>query len=377
MSHLIIAGIDKVFTPDAGMFAETWHGLHTPIVGGILADGSNIGEVFCPIVQCGLKPDFDAAVSTVADDLKEDCDLSQFKLILADCRKGFSGQVHPLHVPKKGYTIAQNRDLFNAMIGAATEVCGKDGFEIATVGTLGGYSQFFVSLAIKGQETFEIGKLANGAKDIYRNFFNLNSSHNGLIGSNRMLSSVRIVCMNTVQMSIADASERGTVAVIKHTANSETLITAKQFAADLQTWLNQSANFKAQLLALREMPMTVAQFQHFAAGIFTNDGSDELSTISFNRLSDLTALFQRGRGNAGETVYDALNAFTEYFTSGNGVGNSKNVKANKRLATANFGRGNEWKLTALQVAIEPQAFADCMKRGEILYADRLLKDSKK
>ncbi len=255
------------------------------------------------------------------------------------------------------------------MVQAATTVLG-DGFEIVTVGTLGGYSQFFLSIAIKGQNAFSIGKLADKkTDDVWSKFFNLNSSHNGLIGSNCMLSTVRIVCMNTVQASINDAETQGTVSTIKHTLNSEALVTPATFEANLTAWLKQSESFQDKLKALKAQKMTVDKFKAFTAGVFTNEGSDELSTNSYNRVEEMVALFQRGQGNNGATRYDALNAFTEFFTSGNGVGNPERVKANKRLATANFGKGNDWKLEAMR-ALTGEDFAKVCKRGETLYEDK-------
>jgi len=370
MAHLIIDGIDKVFTPQGEMWEKTWHSLQTAVVGGIDLNGANVREVFCPIVECGVKPDFDAEISNVPEELAEAMDISGWKMILADCREGVSKSVIPLHVPKKGYKIHQNKALFDCMIAAAREVLGDGGFEIVTLGTLGGYSQFFMSIAIKGQDRFCVGKLPNGANDTWKQFFNLNSSHNGLIGSNVMLSFIRQVCFNTVQASISDAESNGTTSAIKHTLNSEALLTPAQFASDLQAWLKQGENFRSKMLAIKAESMTVDQFKSFAAGVFTNAASDELSTNSFNRIEEMTAMFSKGLGNVGSTRYDAVNAFTEYFTSGSGVGNPKNVQANKRAAMANFGRGNDWKLEAIKIATDENLFASCLQHGQTLYSDK-------
>lgn len=376
MSHLIVDGIDTVYTPDTEAHRSTWHGLQTVVqAASIAADGSNVPNVFCPIVQCGLKPDYATEVCTVSEDLQDEMNLDDYKLIIADCTKGLSGKVHPLYVPKKGYVIHQNKALFSSMVQAASAVLGENGFEIATVGTLGGYSQFFISIALKGKEAFNVGTLKNGANDVFNQYFNLNSSHNGLIASNCMLSTVRVVCMNTVKMSISDAEMTGRLSVIKHTLNSEQLVTAATFETNLKAWVNQSEALRVQLVALKAQAMSAEKFQAFATGIFTNEGSDKLSTVSFNRVTELASLFARGKGNSGETAFDGLNAFTEFFTTGNGVGNKKNVSANKRVATANFGRGNDWKLEALRVISHEETLAETIARGEILLNDYNLASS--
>ena len=174
--------------------------------------------------------------------------------------------------------------------------------------------------------------------------------------------------MNTVQAAISDADSTGRNSTIKHTVNSLELVTAERFAANLAAWLKQRDELKTALVSMKAVPMTVDGFKAFTAGVFTNDGSDELSTNSYNRIDDMAALFVRGKGNKGESLYDAVNAFTEYFTSGAGVG--RNVTQAKRIASANFGRGNEWKLQALDIASSPEATAEVIKRGEVLYGDK-------
>jgi hypothetical protein len=369
----MITEYDTLYTSKLVEQGETWHGLEVK-VDKIAQDGSNVPEVFCPIVEAGLKPDFEAEVCTLPPEEREELgglDFSEWKILLADCRAGLSGKVLPLHVPKAGYKVHQNRDLFMAMVGAAKQVLGPDGFEIATCGTLGAYSQFLVSVAIKGKEGFDVGTLPDGRPDTWLQFFNLNSSHNGLIASMRGLSAIRQVCWNTVNAAQRDAEANGTGKVIKHTANSGELITPEKFAADLEGWLDQSAKLQALLAGIKAAPMTLDGFRAFAAGVFTQEGSDKLSTNSYNRITEMESLFARGRGNLGASLYDAINAFTEYFTSGAGVGKMGNVARGKRVASANFGRGNDWKLEAMRVACDPEVMAATAARGATLYADKL------
>lgn len=369
MSHLIIEGIDLVFTPKGGEFEGTWHGLQTVL--DDLTDRAAIAPVLRPIIQCGFVPDFSGELSTVPDDVAGEVGLdalTDWKLIMADLRENGNGLL-PVHVAKSGYTIHQNEALLDAMLDALTEVVGPNGYEIATIGTLGAYSQFFVSIALKGDSGFTLGRGKHADK--HSVFFNLNSSHNGLVGSNLMLSVIRQVCMNTVQASIQDSNANGTRSVIKHTKNSEQLITAAAFAKSLELWKGQVERHKALLLALKAEPMTLDQFRAFAAGVFTNPKSDSLSTTSFNRVSEMEDLFLRGKGNCGKTRLDGFNAVTEYFTHGNGTGNSERVAMAKRVASANFGRANDWKLEAERVLSCPEEFAAANERGRRLYGEKL------
>lgn len=372
MSHMI-SEYDTVYTSVKVAQGKAWHGLETALE-HIMRDGSNAPDVFAPIVECGFKPDFESPVCTLSAEAAQDIglvDFSDWKILLADLRLTRHGIVLPVHVPKRGYKVHQNRTLFDAMIGAADSVLGATGYEIATLGTCGAYSQFFVSIAVKGHETFNVGKLANGANDDWNQYYNCNSSHNGLIASTVGLSTVRQVCFNTVQMAIADAEAQGTSAGIRHTVNSGELVTPEAFARNLATWIERADMFRQTLAMLKAMAMDLQGFRHFAAGVFTQAKSDELSTNSWNRIVNMESLFTRGAGNSGQSVYDGINAFTEYFTHGAGVG-GRDVSAGKRVASANFGRGNDWKLECLRVASNEETYNDSVKRGAILYSDKAL-----
>jgi len=373
MSHLIIPPYDTVYTPE-GELASTWHGKETVVAGEILADGSNTPRVFCPVVSAGFKVDFESQLTDMPAELAKEIGenpISDWKVLLADLRascmrtgESSEPRVIPIHVAKGGYVIHQNRVLFNALVQAASKVVGEGNFKIATIGTLGAYSQFFISIQVKGQETFTV----NG-NDIHSQYFNLISSHNGLVASATMLSIIRMVCMNTVQLALAQAETEGTISKMKHTKNSLDLITPEAFELNLRMWTAQGEMLKAAFEDFSKRSMNLDGFRSFATGIFTNDGSDTLSTTSLNRITEMEVLFARGKGNKGETLFDGINAFTEYFTSGDGVGRKSEV--NKRIASASFGRGNQWKQEVLRIACNKEELEVCMRRGERFYADKL------
>lgn len=371
MSHNI-GKFDIVYTPAETEFAGTWHNLQTTVQGGILLDGSNVPRVFPNIIEDTFKlssiPD-DKLLSDAMDDDDKDAEgnpLKGWKMILAEVPgKGFI----PLHVPKSGYCIHQNRMLFDSLIQAAKQVCGNDALTIATVGTLGNLSQFFVSIALKGNDSFTI-KGRKGRKFEHKSFLNLVSSHNGMTASAAMLSIVRVVCQNTVNASLADAETNGTAAKFKHSKESLGKVTPEAFEASLKGWLAARESYVSALQSFEGQKMTLDGFRAFASGVFTNDGSDALSTTSYNRVAEMESLFTRGQGNFGESLADGVNAFTEYFTSGAGVGSTK-VNPGKRVASANFGRGNDWKKLAIAIAANEDDFKATCKRGEILYTDKV------
>lgn len=359
---MIIENIDTVYTPNANEWRETWHGLQTVVKEDFInPDGSNVPLVFDPIVSIPMNPVFPSEFQIDEETQKE---IDSWQVICADCRKGKSGKIHPLHVPRSSYAIHDNRLLFDCIATAAKQVLGENGFKIVTVGTLGGYSQFFVSIAIKGQDSFSVG-----SNDVWKKFFNLVSSHNGLISSSMMLSMIRIVCMNTVMSSVRQSENAGTNQRIEHSKNSLELITPEVFEANLRVWIEDSNHYHTTLQALKNESMNLDSFRAFSAGVFTEEKSDKISGTSFNRIAELESLFVRGKGNSGQTRYDALNAWTEFFTSGNGAGKKSGAK---KIARANFGRGNDWKNEAFRILSDETEFNEASKRGERLLHDRAL-----
>lgn len=363
MSSLIMPQFDTIYCSELIEQGSAWHGLQEKRE-RILPDGSNVELAFPQVYTVGLKPDVDSPVADLPDELKADgaVDLSNYKLLMADCKK--SGSLIPLHVPKQGYRIHQNRELFRNCVAALTAVLGADGFEIATIGTVGGCSQFFFSIQIKGHEGFNIGK-----GDKWGQYFGVNSSHDGLIASCYDLTLIRRVCFNTMRMAYLAGEEAGTSESVKHTANSGEGIKPERIAEAVGRWLAKAEQQQLTLASLKEQPMDLQGFRAFAAGVFTQARTDILSSNSWNRISAMESLFNKGTGNHGESVYDGINAFTEYFTHGDGVG-SRDVSAGKRLASANRGRGNDWKLEAMRVATTPEAMANAMERGAILWDDK-------
>jgi len=371
MSHLINTEIDTIYCPDQPIWRKIWHGLQTLVAGKIEHDGSNTPDTLCPIIELGVSPialDGSNESIEITPEIAEQ--MSSWKLIAADCRNGKAKKIIPLHIPKKSYAIHQNKMIRDCTVKAATEVLGADGFEIVTEGTLDSYGQYMLSLAIKGSEKFGVGKLKNGLEDGWFKFLNFLSSHTGLIVSTYFLAFIRSVCWNTVSMGIEEALKSGEYARVKHTLNSLDSITPKILETNLRAWLESAENFQKLMIECKNQSMSLTGFQSFAAGIFTDISSDKISTTSFNRVVEMESLFLRGNGNSGESTYDGINAFTDYFSNGNGLG--RNVTTAKRVASASFGRGNDWKKEAVRVASSEKEMSICCNRGEMLLHDRAL-----
>ena len=62
---------------------------------------------------------------------------------------------------------------------------------------------------------------------------------------------------------------------------------------------------------------------------------DGFKTRSLNMIDGITDLAISGRGNSGQSLYDALNGATEFWTSGDGVG--RTASSGKKAYSSEFG----------------------------------------
>ena len=358
-----ITKIDTLYSTET-----TWHGLET-IIDKI--DKKSIPNVLHDVREFKIDPSAlrDEEGNALDADMIQgmEQDLESWKIIAADLRDNpKTNKIIPLHVPKKGYQIHQNESLFDSMVKACDDVLGDSGYEIKTAGTLGGFKSFIVSIQLKEHQSFSIGK-----NDKHDQFFNLTSSHDGSLASAIMLSFVRIVCQNTAQFSLQDSQTNGTQQKIKHSQNS--IITPEWIEENLNQWLIQSREYQKTLEALKSEKMDLEGFRVFASGVFSDEKSDKLSTQAWNRIGEMESLFIRGKGNSGESEFDAYNAFTEYFTHVDG----KNGDKSKRIAKGSFGRGGDWKREAFRALSDRKNLKALLKRGEILLGDRRMVEASK
>ena len=238
-------------------------------------------------------------------------ELPNHKILVADMRKSrpdlpADKQFVPLHVPKAGYKVIDNR---------ATVECMKKTFKdldvkITTAGTLEAGKKFFVSVDIGGSEL-----IIN--KDKYCAYVNFITSHDGQIAMNAYDSVIRIVCMNTLIASRQAAGEVGFT--VYHTKNADLAMT--NLPQLFNAILKGRANVKEVMEYLAKHQCDPNDALAMAAGYFCREtGKAELSTRAMNAATGIATLFARGIGNRGESLYDLANGATEYWTSGEGVG---------------------------------------------------------
>jgi hypothetical protein len=316
MSHKIEKPHDQVLS----IQGTEWHKLatHLPVIGD-----DEVAPLLFDIVESPAFVMIDGEQATLED----------YKVLVADHRKvrpDLSGRdaLVPLHIPKAGYKVISNREIWNVMQKSLRDLDCK----VTSVCTLERGKKFAISCDI-GNSDLVINK------DKFKANLNFVTSHDGTIAMESFDSAIRIVCMNTFQWSRNAAADKFKV---YHTKNAE-------FALEgLGDLLNVILKGRAELVKVMEYlaehkcdPNTALAM---AAGYFciTTDSKDnKLATRSMNAAREIVHLFANGIGNRGRTLYDLVNGATEYWTSGEGTG--KKATMASRVYRSQLGSAAEHK----------------------------------
>lgn len=236
-------------------------------------------------------------------------------------------QLIPLHIPRDGYKVIKNRDIFHAAEKAIHEVDGK----ITSIMSLESGKKFALTINLGN----DVLKVNNDEIHAHLNFV---SSHDGSLNLKAYDSTIRIVCMNTLRWSLEAAGEVGFT--IRHTKNAE--IALDNLPELVNNILKGRVNFKEVMEYLESCKVDSNDALAMSAGYFmVESGSPKLSTRSLNAATEIVNLFANGKGNKGKTLYDLANGATEYWTSGQGVGIK--ADANTRAYKSEYGMAADHK----------------------------------
>jgi len=314
MSHMIIKPVDRVFSVEG----PEWH---------------QMAEVKSAITKLEADPLFFDIVEgcPVIPIEGEQVKLEGWKALLADMRNrpDVPDAFVPLHIPREGYTVVKNEEVWDALETALEGVDHK----ISTVGTLGEGKRFFVSVELGDTAQFNV----NG--DDFEAYLNFVTSHDGMMAVNAYDSMVRIVCQNTLDWSLSSAGDVGFK--VFHTKGANLAV---QNMGDLvNRILTGREEFIDRMKFLADQACSEIEARELTAGWFgrKKKSNEDMSTRMENTIDGIVDLFQNGQGNEGKTLYDLMNGATEYYTSGDGVG--KSVSMAKRVSNARFGTASRHK----------------------------------
>ena len=232
-----------------------------------------------------------------------------------------------------GYTPVQTRTCFEAM----DAVVGSGDATYHTVGSLFGGRRVWMLCKLLGDY-----KLDNGEK--LEAFILLDNSHDGSSSLRMRLTSVRVVCSNT--LGSATSSRAGFAA--RHTSG---IINRVNEARDL---LGLSGVYMQRLIEdanrIAEQAWDHAQMKDMTYKLLDLDPEASIQNqrgIKAAAASKMVDLFYSGKGNNGETRWDALNAVTEYldYSKGsraiNSLDSTEPTVVSRRLENSWLGYGGE------------------------------------
>ncbi len=316
MSHKIEQPHDIVLSVQG----TEWHGLaqHVSAIGD-----TEVSPLLFDIIESPAYVQVDGEQATLED----------YKVLVADHRKvrpDLSGRdaLVPLHIPKSGYKVISNREIWNVMQKSLRDLdCA-----VTSVCTLERGKKFSISCDI-GSSDLVINR------DKFKANLNFVTSHDGTMAMETFDSAIRIVCMNTFQWSRNAAADKFKV---YHTKNAN-------FALDgLGDLLNAILKGRTELVEVMEYLANHACDANdalaMAAGYFcmtTDAKENKLATRSMNAAREIADLFANGIGNNGRNLYDLANGATEYWTSGNGTGRKANLAS--RVYRSQLGSAAEHK----------------------------------
>ena len=300
MSHKIEKPHDMVLSTQG----TEWHKLatHLPTIGDM-----EVAPMLFDIVESPAFVTIDGVQTQLED----------YKVLVADHRKvrsdlSGSDALVPLHIPKSGYRVISNREIWNVMKQSLQDLDCK----VTSVCTLERGKKFAISCDI-GNSDLVINK------DKFKANLNFVTSHDGTIAMESFDSMIRIVCMNTFQWSREAADN---VLKVYHTKNAEF---ALEGLGDLLNAILKGRIELAQVMEyLASHHCDSNDALAMAAGYFcltTDAKENKLSTRSMNAAREIARLAANGIGNAGRSLYDLVNGATEYCTSGEGVGRKASV----------------------------------------------------
>ena len=232
-----------------------------------------------------------------------------------------------------GYTPVQNTtafDLIDAVVGS-----GDAAFH--TVGSLFGGRRVWMLCKLQGDY-----RLDNGEK--LESFILLDNSHDGTAALRMRLTSVRVVCSNTLG---AATSSRAAFAA-RHTSGIMGRVSEARDLLGLRDAYMQRLIEDANRIA--EQAWSHAEMEDMTYKLLDLDdyrSMDRQHGIKATAASKMLDLFYLGEGNKGETRWDALNAVTEYLDYSAGsrsidsLDSTDDAVVSRRLQNSWLGSGGE------------------------------------
>jgi phage/plasmid-like protein (TIGR03299 family) len=211
------------------------------------------------------------------------------------------GQVDVLGDVGDSYRIIQNEEhagLLNALVD-------ESGAHFDTAGALNGGKQVFITMKMPGH-------ILVGGDDLVENYIAAINSHDGSMAFTLMVTPIRIVCANTLNMAFSNHSHMFRV---RHTSGAEAAMRGQARIA-LDMTFRYLDGFQQEAEQLINTTMTQAKFEEIIAKEFgaPEDAPGSTVTRADNKLQQMEELFADANTQDGirDTAWAGLMALTEW-----------------------------------------------------------------
>lgn len=254
------------------------------------------------------------------------------------------------------YVPIQNKYAFD-FVDAILEA--ENGCHYESAGALGNGEKIWC--LAKLDKTSDI----TGTGDIHEHFLLFTTSHDGSTAATCKLTTVRVVCNNTLNQAL---KLNGEFTRIKHTKNAEVkLNAAKNLVSGA---INKIGDIETKLIELSKRIVTKDSMKQVMSRLF---GDFEESTRSANKVRDILGYFEVNDNNQFPeirgTAYNLLNSITEYTDHASNVRQTEGRKGMSDIAMRSenvlFGTGSDLKEKALDIIME--STTSCGRVAERVY----------
>lgn len=243
----------------------------------------------------------------------------------------------PLSVVSNRYQVVQPREVLEFY----RDLTERSGYELETAGVLKGGRKLW-ALARTGQST------AIKGNDVVNGYLLLATSCDGTLATTATPTTVRVVCNNTLTISLSGATR---AIKVSHSTRFDPRTVKKQLGIAVSQW----DEFMYQMRALADRKVHTKEALGFFMDVLCDTGAhDPIPNVLPNKraMEKVQNLYEgRGQGanleSARGTAWGLLNAVTEY------VDHEKRARSSEyRMDSAWFGQGAVIKQKALDAALQ-------------------------
>ncbi len=241
----------------------------------------------------------------------------------------------PLSVVGQRYKVVQPREILEFY----RDLTEKSGFELETAGVLKGGRKLWALAKTDQHTTLKGGDRTEG-------YVLLATACDGSLATTAQFTSVRVVCNNTLAVSLDNAR---TAVKVRHSTTFDAEDVKKRLGISVSAW----DEFMYRLKALSERRVKASEAEQFFRTVFAHPAPGqhpEAAKVNERAAARAQALFDGdGRGaelaSSRNTAYGLVNAVTEF------VDHERRARSTDyRLDSAWFGQGATLKQKALEQA---------------------------